>query len=158
MFPELREKGERARQAAHRLAILDTATKNNALKAIAAAYPHARPNGARAGKGQLYCFSSTGPVERGAYLSEDRSELVLALDSGEERYTASDLPIIGTGGVSSGRDAVEMLMAGATAVGIGSAVYDEGPEAFGRIAGEMDELLSALGYGSAAEAVGAAHR
>jgi glutamate-5-semialdehyde dehydrogenase len=35
MFPELREKGERARQAAHRLAILDTATKNNALKAIA---------------------------------------------------------------------------------------------------------------------------
>jgi UDP-N-acetylmuramoylalanine--D-glutamate ligase len=52
--------------------------------------------GARAGKGQLYCFSSTGPVERGAYLSEDRSELVLALDSGEERYPASDLPIIGT--------------------------------------------------------------
>ena len=73
-------------------------------------------------------------------------------------YQAVDLPIIGTGGVSSGRDAVEMLMAGATAVGIGSAVYDEGPEAFGRIAGEMDELLSALGYGSAAEAVGAAHR
>jgi glutamate-5-semialdehyde dehydrogenase len=35
MFPELREKGERARQAAHRLAILDTATKNNALKAMA---------------------------------------------------------------------------------------------------------------------------
>ena len=35
MFPELREKGERARQAAHRLAILDTATQNNALKAIA---------------------------------------------------------------------------------------------------------------------------
>ena len=35
MFPELREKGERARQAAHRLAALDTSTKNNALKAIA---------------------------------------------------------------------------------------------------------------------------
>jgi glutamate-5-semialdehyde dehydrogenase len=35
MFPELKEKGERARQAARRLAALDTATKNNALKAIA---------------------------------------------------------------------------------------------------------------------------
>jgi glutamate-5-semialdehyde dehydrogenase len=35
MFPELKEKGERARQAAHRLATLSTATKNNALKAVA---------------------------------------------------------------------------------------------------------------------------
>jgi dihydroorotate dehydrogenase (NAD+) catalytic subunit len=73
-------------------------------------------------------------------------------------YQAVDLPIIGTGGVRSGPDAVEMLMAGATAVGVGSAVYGEGPEVFGRIAGEMDELLSELGYRSAAEAVGAAHR
>jgi dihydroorotate dehydrogenase (NAD+) catalytic subunit len=73
-------------------------------------------------------------------------------------YRAVELPIIGTGGVSSGRDALEMIMAGATAVGVGSAVYGEGPEVFGRIAGEMDELLSELGYGSAAEAVGAAHR
>jgi dihydroorotate dehydrogenase (NAD+) catalytic subunit len=75
-----------------------------------------------------------------------------------EIYQAVDLPIIGTGGVSSGRDAVEMLMAGATAVGIGSAVYGEGPEVFDRIAGEMDELLSELGYGSVAQVVGAAHR
>jgi glutamate-5-semialdehyde dehydrogenase len=35
MFPELKEKGERARQAARRLATLNTATKNNALKAVA---------------------------------------------------------------------------------------------------------------------------
>jgi glutamate-5-semialdehyde dehydrogenase len=35
MFPELKEKCERARRAARRLAILDTAVKNNALKAIA---------------------------------------------------------------------------------------------------------------------------
>jgi glutamate-5-semialdehyde dehydrogenase len=35
MFAELKEKGERARQASRRLAALDTATKNNALKAIA---------------------------------------------------------------------------------------------------------------------------
>ena len=35
MFPELREKGEQARQIARQLAVLDTASKNNALKAIA---------------------------------------------------------------------------------------------------------------------------
>ena len=74
-----------------------------------------------------------------------------------EIYRAVDLPIIGTGGVSNGRDAVEMIMAGATAVGIGSAVYGEGPEAFCRIAGEMEELLAELGYGSVAEMRGAAH-
>jgi dihydroorotate dehydrogenase (NAD+) catalytic subunit len=74
-----------------------------------------------------------------------------------EIYRAVDLPIIGTGGVSNGRDAVEMIMAGATAVGIGSAVYGEGPEVFRRIAGEMEELLAELGYGSVAEMRGAAH-
>jgi glutamate-5-semialdehyde dehydrogenase len=35
MFPELKRKGENARQAARRLAILDTATKNDVLKSIA---------------------------------------------------------------------------------------------------------------------------
>ena len=74
-----------------------------------------------------------------------------------EIYRAVDLPIVGTGGVSNGRDAVEMIMAGATAVGIGSAVYGEGPEVFCRIAREMEELLAELGYGSVAEMRGAAH-
>lgn len=35
MFPELKQKGERARQAARRLGVLDSTTKNRALKAIA---------------------------------------------------------------------------------------------------------------------------
>ena len=42
------------------------------------------------------------------------------------RGACPDTPIIGTGGVSSGLDAVEMLMAGATAVGVGSAIYYRG--------------------------------
>jgi dihydroorotate dehydrogenase (NAD+) catalytic subunit len=73
-------------------------------------------------------------------------------------YRTVDLPIVGTGGVSSGRDALEMVMAGATAVGIGSAVYGEGPEAFGQIATELEDLLGELGYASVEEARGAAHR
>jgi dihydroorotate dehydrogenase (NAD+) catalytic subunit len=73
-------------------------------------------------------------------------------------YRAVDLPILGMGGVSSGRDAVEMILAGATAVGVGSAVYDEGPAVFSRIQGEMEALLSELGYAHVAEMRGAAHR
>ncbi len=45
-------------------------------------------------------------------------------------------PIIGTGGVSSGVDAVEMLLAGATAVGVGTATFLE-PRATLRIAREL---------------------
>jgi dihydroorotate dehydrogenase (NAD+) catalytic subunit len=71
---------------------------------------------------------------------------------------AVGIPIIGTGGVSSGRDAVEMIMAGATAVGVGSAVYGEGPEAFRRIRDEMAALMAELGYGHVEEMRGAAHR
>jgi dihydroorotate dehydrogenase len=48
-----------------------------------------------------------------------------------------DTPIIGTGGVTSGVDVVEMLMAGATAVGVGSAVYYRGPAAITAIRDEL---------------------
>ena len=41
------------------------------------------------------------------------------------------VPIIGTGGVINGRDAVEMLTVGATAVGVGSAIYTRGSHAIG---------------------------
>lgn len=47
------------------------------------------------------------------------------------------VPIIGMGGILTGRDAVEMLMAGASAVGIGSALWYRGPRAFELI---MEEL------------------
>ncbi|HDN79855.1 MAG TPA: dihydroorotate dehydrogenase [Chloroflexi bacterium] len=68
------------------------------------------------------------------------------------------VPVIGIGGVTSGKDALEMIMAGATAVGIGSAVYYRGVEAFGQIAGEMRDLMAELGYETLAEVRGLAHR
>jgi len=73
-------------------------------------------------------------------------------------YQAVKIPIIGTGGVATGRDAIEMMMAGATAVGVGSAVYDHEIEVFGRIAREMKEWMAANGIRDVKELIGSAHR
>lgn len=51
------------------------------------------------------------------------------------------IPIIGMGGVNSGEDAIEMIMAGATLVGIGTALYGEGNGVFSRIISEMEETM-----------------
>jgi len=72
-------------------------------------------------------------------------------------YKAVKIPIIGTGGVSSGRDALEMVMAGATCVGIGSAVGSSGFKVFKKISGEMQEWMEKNGVNSVKEIVGAAH-
>lgn len=53
-----------------------------------------------------------------------------------------EIPIIGTGGVTTGTDVVEMMMAGATAVGVGSAIYERGPNAISLIKGELEEWLT----------------
>lgn len=70
---------------------------------------------------------------------------------------ALDVPIIGTGGVSSGADALEMIMAGATAVGIGSALETDGEEIFGRVLREIAALMSELGVATLDEIRGCAH-
>lgn len=55
---------------------------------------------------------------------------------------AVKVPIIGTGGVYSGEDALEMMMAGATLVGVGTAAYVHGQGVFKKIAAEMRSWLS----------------
>jgi len=73
-------------------------------------------------------------------------------------YRAVKIPIIGTGGVSTGRHAIEMLMAGATAVGLGTAVYIDGPEAFGRIASEIEDWMSRHDVSCVRDLIGVVHR
>jgi dihydroorotate dehydrogenase (NAD+) catalytic subunit len=70
----------------------------------------------------------------------------IALRCVYEIARAVPVPIIGTGGVSSGIDAAEMLMAGAALVGIGSAVVNDGPSVFGRISTELATFMSDNGY------------
>jgi len=74
-----------------------------------------------------------------------------------ETYQAVKIPIIGMGGVTNGIDAIEMFMAGATLIGVGSAVYYRGPNVFKLILKEMHEFLTANGYGSFQEIIGKAH-
>lgn len=81
----------------------------------------------------------------------------IALKCVYDVYQVVDVPIIGTGGVTNGRDGVEMMMAGASAVGIGSAVYWRGFNVFSLVAQEMRTWMKQNGYSSAKELVGAAH-
>jgi dihydroorotate dehydrogenase (NAD+) catalytic subunit len=54
---------------------------------------------------------------------------------------AVDVPVLAVGGVASGRDAVEMILVGATAVGIGSAVASRGIEVFEEVCGEVEDYM-----------------
>ncbi|MFH1199512.1 MAG: dihydroorotate dehydrogenase [Candidatus Micrarchaeota archaeon] len=81
----------------------------------------------------------------------------IALKCVYDVYGAVKIPIIGTGGVTCGLDAVEMMMAGASAVGIGSAVYWRGFNVFSLVAKEMQDWMHKNGYSNVKQLVGAAH-
>lgn len=68
-----------------------------------------------------------------------------------------DIPIIATGGVTNGEDAIAMIMAGATLVGMGSAVYYRGTEVFGKVADEMKQFMQEENISSLDEIRGIAH-
>jgi dihydroorotate dehydrogenase (NAD+) catalytic subunit len=72
-------------------------------------------------------------------------------------YKSVEIPIIGTGGITSGEDAIEMMMAGASWVSVGSAVYYRGPKAFGDIAKEMKAWMQNTEHKTLNGIIGAAH-
>jgi len=72
-------------------------------------------------------------------------------------YRETKLPIIGTGGVTTGADAVELIMAGASAVAIGTGVYYRGLDIFSKVCKEMQEFMEKEGFSSIKEMRGVAH-
>ncbi len=66
------------------------------------------------------------------------------------------VPIIGVGGVRSGRDALELVAAGATAVQVGTATFND-PTAPVRVLRELTEILVAKGHERFSDVIGAAH-
>ncbi len=67
-------------------------------------------------------------------------------------------PIIGCGGISNWRDAVEFLLAGASAVQVGTAIATEKPSLFQDISRGMTAYLKKKGFRSVTEIVGKSHR
>jgi dihydroorotate dehydrogenase (NAD+) catalytic subunit len=74
-----------------------------------------------------------------------------AIEAVSKIHKAVKIPIIGIGGVNNGKEALDMIKAGATAVGIGSGVYYRGIEIFSEI---LEELKKELGGKSVEEMIG----
>ncbi|MGB8021732.1 MAG: dihydroorotate dehydrogenase [Candidatus Nanopelagicales bacterium] len=67
-----------------------------------------------------------------------------------------DVPILGMGGIRTGRDAFEFLLAGASAVSVGTAVFND-PHAPARISAELRAILAERGIARLTAAVGLGH-
>ena len=72
-------------------------------------------------------------------------------------YRAVDVPVIGCGGITSWQDAVEFMLAGASAVQIGTAIAYKGPEIFRQVTSGIENYLEKKGFKNAKELVGLAH-
>jgi dihydroorotate dehydrogenase (NAD+) catalytic subunit len=81
----------------------------------------------------------------------------LAVKHVYDLYKNLKAPIIGTGGVTNGRDAIEMLMAGATLVGVGSALWYRGQDAFTLIRQEMIEWCETNNVQKLSDLIGTVH-
>ncbi|MBI2144682.1 dihydroorotate dehydrogenase [Candidatus Woesearchaeota archaeon] len=73
-------------------------------------------------------------------------------------HEAVEIPIVGVGGVTYGEDAVEMIMAGAAAVEIGTAIYYRGIDVFKKVSDEIKQFMEENGYSTIKEMVGKAHK
>ncbi len=80
----------------------------------------------------------------------------LALAAVFAAYRATRMAIVGMGGVSTGRDALELLAAGASDVALGTALFAD-PGSPARVRGELEAELAAHGFADPDNAVGVAH-
>lgn len=82
----------------------------------------------------------------------------IALKAVWDVYNAvKTIPIIATGGVTTGEDAIEMLLAGGSLVGVGSAAFWRGPAVFGKIVQEMEGYMKKNKVTNLKKLIGKAH-
>ena len=81
----------------------------------------------------------------------------IALAAVYQCYRATGMPIVGMGGIATGRDALEFLAAGAKAIALGTVLFAD-PDAPGRVRRELAGELTGRGLASIEDACGLAHR
>ena len=74
-----------------------------------------------------------------------------------EIYKKVNIPIIGVGGINTGEDAIEYIMAGASAVQIGSAIYSREINVFEKICKEIKNWMKTNNYKKIDELIGVAN-
>ena len=73
-------------------------------------------------------------------------------------YKAVKIPIIGMGGVTKSMDVIEMMLAGATLVGVGTATYYKGMGIFDQLKQEITKYMEENNIKNLTEIIGATHR
>jgi len=68
-----------------------------------------------------------------------------------------DIPIVGVGGILTGEDAIEYMMAGASAIQIGVGIYYRELDIFNKINKEIEQWMDKHSYKKLSEVIGAAH-
>ena len=80
----------------------------------------------------------------------------IALAAVYQCYGATGMPIVGMGGISSGRDGLEFLAAGASSIALGTVLFAD-PGAPSRVRRELATELASRGFSRAEDATGIAH-
>jgi len=75
-----------------------------------------------------------------------------------EIYEELDVPVVGCGGIATWKDAVEFMLAGASAVQVGTAIAFKGLKVFKSINRGIDLYLRKKGFRSEKDIVGLSHR
>ncbi len=81
----------------------------------------------------------------------------IMIRSVHDLYQAIKIPIIATGGISTGEDAIEAVMAGATTISMGTAISYRGIDVFKKVNKEMEAWLSSHNFKNLKQIKGAAH-
>jgi dihydroorotate dehydrogenase (NAD+) catalytic subunit len=72
-------------------------------------------------------------------------------------YENINIPILGMGGVMNGKDAIELMMAGAQTIGLGTTVIQNGTKIFNKTNKEIMDWMKKNNFKSVKELIGIAH-
>ena len=75
-----------------------------------------------------------------------------------EIFEKIKIPIIGVGGITKGEDVIEYIMAGASAVQVGSGIYYNGIQIFSQLKEQVIKWMTRHNYQNIKELIGVAHK